>query len=629
MTNRLTLWYDRPAREWTEALPVGNGRLGAMVFGGPDTERLALNEGSLWSGFPRDGNRPEGVQALPRIREAVRAGRYVEADALCKGMQGDYTESYLPLGDLRLDFADTGAVSGYRRELDLTRAVATTLYQRGGTTYTREVFANAPDGVLVMRLVCDRPGGLSLRVRLDSPLRHQVRAEGGGGLVMQGHAPSHVIPSYLGDRPEAVFYDASRPGMGFEARLLAVPEGGIVSAEGDGLHIKGADAVTLLLAAATGYRGFDQAPGRSADCRSALRAAAARPYRALLADHERDYGKPFRACGAGSRTGHHRTLPTDERVRHFHAGDDPDLAALLFQYGRYLLISSSRPGGLPANLQGIWNDEIRPPWSSNYTININAEMNYWPAEVGNLAECYAPVVDWMRGLAANGQKTAEVVYGAGGWCAHHNSDLWAPTWPVGDGGGDPVWANWPMGGAWLCQHLWEHYAFSGDREFLKTRAYPLMKGAAQFCLDFLVDDGHGHLVTIPSTSPEHKFHTPDGTLAAVSSACTMDMAIIHDLFTHCIGGGGSTGRGRRVRGGAGRPRVRVCCRRRSTRTASCRSGPRISRRKTRTTGTSRTCSGCTPAIRSRKKERRCCSRRPGGRWSGAATPGPAGRWPGS
>ncbi len=557
MTNTLTLWYDRPAQEWTEALPLGNGRLGAMVFGGPDTERLALNEGSLWSGYPRDGNRPEGRQSLPRIREAVRAGRYLEADTLCRELQGDYTESYLPLGDLFLDFERGGVVSDYRRDLDLTRAAATTRYQRDGTWHTREVFASAPDGVLAVRLVCDRPGGLSFRARLTSPLRHQVRAEGGDGLVMQGRAPSHVMPSYLGDSPEAVTYDESHPGVGFEARLLAVLEGGTVSAEGDGLRVEGADAVTLLLVAATGYHGFDRTPSRTADCLPTLLAAADRPYSALLTDHERDYRSLFESVALDLGPATTGTLPTEERVRRFRDEDDPDLAVLLFQYGRYLLISSSRPGGLPANLQGLWNEEVRPPWSANYTININTQMNYWPVEIVSLAECFSPVVDWMRGLAANGRRTADALYGAGGWCAHHNSDPWATTWPVGDGGGDPVFANWPMGGAWLCRNLWDHYAFSGDREFLKTRAYPLLKDAAQFCLDFLVDGDGGHLVTVPSTSPEHKFHTPEGPLAAVGSASTMDMAIIHDLFTHGIGAAQTLGEDAEFAAALGAARVRL------------------------------------------------------------------------
>ena len=532
LTRDLTLWYDRPAHDWTEALPIGNGRLGAMVFGGTHTERLALNDGSLWSGFPRDGNRPEGLDALPRIREAVLAARHVEADRLCKEMQGDCTESFLPLGDLFLDFDAEGAVTDYRRDLDLTRAVATTRYQQDGVAHTREVFMSAPAGVLAMRISCDQHGALSFSARLESPLRNEVYADGSDSLVMQGRAPGHVVPIYLGDSPDAISYDD--PGMGFEVRLLVVLEGGQMFAEGGQLRIAGADAVTLLVASATGFDGFDQMPRLTADCLPILTAASGRSYEALLTDHEQDHGKLFERVTLDLAPGTAVALPTDERIRRFYNGDDPDLAALLFQYGRYLLIASSRPGGLPANLQGIWNDELRPPWSSNYTININTQMNYWPAEIGNLPECSIPLLDWMRDLAANGRKTAEVVYGAGGWCAHHNSDPWAPTWPVGDGGGDPVYANWPMGGAWLCRNLWELYAFSGDLALLKGHIYPLLKGAAQFCLDFLVDDGRGNRVTIPSTSPEHKFHSPEGPLAAVGSACTMDMAIIHDLFTNVI-----------------------------------------------------------------------------------------------
>ncbi len=542
MTNdKMSLWYDRPAREWTEALPVGNGRLGAMVFGGVETERLQLNETSLWSGHPRDGNNPEALAALPLIREAVLSGRYSEADALSRRLQGGFTESYLPLGDLYLDFDDEGVVTQYRRELDLTRAVAETQYQRAGANHTRAVYASAPDGVIVVRLSCDAPGSLTFRARFGSRLRHTTHAEGADALVLQGRAPSHVVPSYLGDDPQAITYDEAHPGMGFEARLKVLAEGGMVSADGEGLRVRGADAVTLLIAAATGYRGFDVPPAQTADASPAPALARLKPYDRLLSDHECDYQALFGrvSLDLGPATTAH--LPTDERVRRFGDSDDPQLAALLFQYGRYLLIASSRPGGLPANLQGIWNDELRAPWSSNYTININTQMNYWPAEVTNIAECFVPVSDWMRGLAVKGHKTAEVVYGAGGWCAHHNSDPWAQSWPVGDGHGDPVWANWPMGGAWLCNNLWDHYAFSSDRAVLRETVYPLLKGAAKFCRDFLVNDGHGHLVTVPSTSPEHKFHTPESPLAAVGMATTMDMMVIHDLFTHCIEASGVLG----------------------------------------------------------------------------------------
>jgi alpha-L-fucosidase 2 len=534
MTNLLTLWYDQPAREWTEALPVGNGRLGAMVFGGVEHERLQLNESSLWSGGPRDGNNAGASEALPKVRDAVLAGDFLEADQFAKHLQGSYTESFMPLGDVYLDFEGDDPVTGYRRDLDLTNAAATTRYQQGGAVFTRTVFASAPDNVLVIRLTCDLPRSIAFQVRFSSHLHHTVRADGVDGLVLSGHAPTHVVPSYLGDHPNAVSYEEAHPGMGFESRLLVVPEGGTLTAEGEGLRVQGAHSVTLLIAAATGYVGFDCVPNSTADAAPFLNLASGKPYERLLSDHERDYQALFGRVSLDLGSTTTEDMPTDERVRRFHDSNDPQLAVLLFQYGRYLLISSSRPGGLPANLQGIWNDELRPPWSSNYTININTQMNYWPVEVGNLTECFVPMVSWMRGLAVNGHKTAEITYSAGGWCAHHNSDPWAQSWPVGNGHGDPVWANWPMGGAWLCQNLWDHYAFSGDRTLLQDTVYPLLKGAAQFCRDFLIDDGHGHLVTIPSTSPEHKFHTPEGPLAAVSMATTMDLMLLHDLFTHCI-----------------------------------------------------------------------------------------------
>ena len=530
----LLLWYRRPAAQWTDALPLGNGRLGAMVFGGVAMERLQLNETSLWSGHLHEGDNPQGCEVLPRVRQAVLAGQYAEADRLARLMQGPWTESYMPLGDLFLDFeAADGPISDYRRDLDLTRAVVTTQYQQGGATYTRGVFASAPDRAIVLRLTCDQPGRLSLRARFHSQLPHQVHAED-GGLVLVGKAPSHVEPSYLGDVPDAIVYGEG--GMAFEARLCAIADGGTVTGEADGLRITGADGVTLFLTAATGFSVSDAPTSGSPRIGGGggyLAAAAARPYDELLSDHLTDYQRLFGRVSLDLGPAPTAHLPTDERVAAFRDSDDPQLAALLFQYGRYLLISSSRPGGLPANLQGLWNEELRPPWSSNYTLNINTQMNYWPAEVANLAECFTPVVGWMQRLAANGRKTAETLYGAGGWCAHHNSDLWANSWPVGVGQGDPVWANWPMGGAWLCSSLWEHYAFSGDLKYLRTTVYPLLRGAAEFCLDFLTEDGRGHLVTIPSVSPEHHFHAPDGGLASVSMATTMDMAIVFDLFRHC------------------------------------------------------------------------------------------------
>jgi alpha-L-fucosidase 2 len=541
----LTLWYREPAQAWVEALPIGNGRLGAMVYGGYDIARFQLNEATLWSGGPREWDNPRAAQILPAVREAIFEGDYTRADALCQQMQGPYNESYQPLGDLLIAFDDPSPPAEYRRELDLERAVATARFVQGGVTYHYEAFASHLDQVLVVHLACDAPGQVSASIRLDSLLRHEVAARGDDSLILSGQCPAHVDPNYLQTADPVCYADDA--GMRFAVHLRAIVEGGMVEAAGDALRVRGADVLTVLLSAATSYTGFDRDPVREgrdpgAAAERFLDAAAAQPYVALLERHVADYqvlfGRVSLDLGASPDR---RALPTDERIVRFADDGDPELAALLFQYGRYLLIASSRPGGQPANLQGIWNEHVRPPWSANYTLNINAEMNYWPAESCALPECHGPLFDLIADLAKNGRRTAQVNYRAAGWVAHHNTDLWRQSAPVGGGHGNPVWANWPMGGAWLCRHLWEHYAFTGDEAFLRERAWPLMAGAARFCLDWLIEDGEGHLVTIPSVSPEHMFYTPEGEPAAVSAAATMDMAIIWDLFTNCIEASGVLG----------------------------------------------------------------------------------------
>jgi alpha-L-fucosidase 2 len=336
-----------------------------------------------------------------------------------------------------------------------------------------------------------------------------------------------------------VYDDAEGQGMRFEARLRAVAQSGTVRASKDGLQVENTSAVTLLVSAATGFRGFDKMPDTaaaelSATCRKTLDAAAPKPYETLRAAHVADHQKLFRRVSLDLGRTEAADLPTDERITKYGSDEDPALTALYFQYGRYLLIASSRPGSQPANLQGIWNDMVRPPWSSNWTININTQMNYWHAETCNLSECHMPLFDMVEDLAVNGQKTAQVNYGARGWVAHHNADLWRQSAPVGTGSGDPVWANWAMSSPWLSQHFWEHYQFTGDREFLRKRAYPVMRGASEFCLDWLVREKSGKLVTCPSVSPENAFRTPDGKRATVSAGTSMDLEIIWDLFTNVI-----------------------------------------------------------------------------------------------
>jgi alpha-L-fucosidase 2 len=509
-----------------------------MVFGGATTERLQLNEATLWSGGPKETNNPGARAVLPLVRAAVFAGRFKEAEELCKKMQGPYTQSYQPLGDLKLEFTG-GAVTAYERSLDLDRAIATTRYQVGDATVTREVFASHPDQLLVVRISANRPGAVSFTASLDSLLQHEADAAADRTLRLRGRAPSHVDPNYIRNTPVPVRYDGE--GMRFEVQVEIRADGGSVKGEGVMLRVERANTVTLLLSAGTSFNGFDKSPARegrdaAAVTRAPLAAAGERTYEDLLtrhlADHQALYRRVTLDLGEAPAA---RDLRTVARLKRFAQGEaDPGLATLLFNYGRYLLIASSRPGGQPANLQGLWNDLIRPPWSSNYTININTQMNYWPAEVANLAECHEPLFAFIAELAVNGRRTAEINYGARGWVSHHNSDLWRHSAPVGDGTGSPVWANYAVSGPWLCQHLWEHYAFSGDRQFLRERAWPLLRGAAEFCLDWLVDDGHGRLVTAPSSSPEIGFITPDGTRGLVTHATTMDLAIIWENFTHTI-----------------------------------------------------------------------------------------------
>ncbi len=526
------LWYRKPAEKWTDALPVGNGRLGAMVFGGVESERLQLNEDTLWSGYKREWNNPDAPNHLAEVRRLVMEKEdYIAADRACTRMQGPYNESYLPLGDLNLSFERAGAVSGYRRELDLDTAIARVSYRSGQTTYTREVFASAFEPVIVVHIEADGPGRVSFTATLTSLLRSGVRAEGNDTLVLAGKAPSHVDPNYLKSDNPVLYDEAPGKGMRFACRLHAVAGEGHVTTDGDRLVVRDANSVTLRIAAATSFRGGDP----EEICRAHLRLSDRVSIWHLRNDHLMTHRELFRrvSIDLGAKA---PALPTDERLEAVKKGaSDRHLEALYFQYGRYLLITSSRESTQAANLQGIWNDQVRPPWSSNYTVNINTQMNYWPAETCNLAECALPLFDLIAELAANGRETAHVNYRLPGWVSHHNVDLWRQSAPVGNfGAGSPTWANWQMSGPWLCSHLWEHYLFSGDRKFLAERAYPLMKGAAEFCLAWLIPDKQGRLTTCPSVSTENSFLTPDGKTAQTSAGCTMDIALIRELFANVI-----------------------------------------------------------------------------------------------
>lgn len=513
--SNLILWYDRPASNWTEALPVANGRLGAMVFGSVTNERLQLNDDTLWAGHVQDRVNLRAIAALPEVRRLIFEGKNEEASRLAsETMMGvpPTVQSYQTLGDLHLNFHHRGIVSDYHRWLDLDGAVAGTEYTVDGTRYTREVFASHPDGVLVVRLAADGPATLDLDVKLDRPENFATTKVGDRGLHMSGRAGG-----------DGVRYDV-------------VLQSSVGTAAGNTLQIRGAKTVTLALASQTDYNFAEPAQPLALD---RFAAASDRSRKAisrasdLLSRHQRDYRSLFRRVSLD--LGPAPLLATDQRLDAVRKGaEDPSLAALYFQFGRYLTIACSRPGDMPANLQGLWCADLSAPWNADYHTNINLQMNYWPTEVANLSECHLPLFDLMNLLAKSGHKTAKEMYGADGWVVHHLSDVWGFTVPA-----DGVWGVWPVGAAWLARHPWEHYLFTEDKKFLKEKGYPLMKGAAHFILDFLVTAPQGlpvagKLVTNPSHSPENAFRKVDGTTSQFTYASTMDLEIVHDLLTHTI-----------------------------------------------------------------------------------------------
>jgi len=565
----LSLWYDRDAQEWTEALPLGNGRMGAMVFGGVDGEHLQLNEDTLYSGYPLRLGVPDIKGSLTEVVKMIREGRYREADDfVTANCLGRCQESYQPMADLYIEIDGKGEISGYRRELDLSTATARVGYSRGGINYEREYFASYPAGVIVVRMMCDKPHGMNLRASLKA--EHptgRTRAGTQDTLVMTGQVPGLVIRRPFGmlegrgergkypelfdengnRRPGAapVMYadEIGGEGMLFETQVRAAWTDGDVSLSSYGIWVTKTTEVVFVVSAGTSFNGMRKSAARegldpSMRASADMKRASESTYDALLAEHIADYQSLFSrvSLNVAERTAKSE-LPTDQRIRLFEQGDDEQLVEVLFQFGRYLMIAGSRPGTQPLNLQGIWNKEVTPPWAGGYTMNINTEMNYWHAEVCNLAECHEPLFRMIEECAVNGAKTAEGCYGMRGWTAHHNVTIWRHTDPVD---GQAKAAFWPMAAGWLCRHLWEHWLYGGDMDFLK-RAYPLMKGAAEFYLDWLVEDNNGMLVTPVSTSPENDFILPDGHRASVSMGCTMDMSIIMDNFQQCVDAGSILG----------------------------------------------------------------------------------------
>lgn len=543
----LLLWYDHPATCLEEALPLGNGRLGALVYGGTGEERISLNDITLWTGEPDRGTAHPDIAAgagskaagtIPLIREALEREDYALAEQLQRQVQGHFSESYMPLGTLWIRHLETGEVSAYRRELDLSTARAQVSYLRGGKAFSAEYFVSAPDSVVLVRMRAE--DGLHARLRLESllPTAFTVSPD---GLIMDGYAAWHAYPDYYAPQPGALLYDPSR-GIHFRTVLCVRHKGGEVRADGRELVLDGCSEATLLLVNATSFNGFDKDPVREGKPYAALADAAAaraqkRSCEELWRRHLADYLALFGGVtlDLGRTDPELKALPTDVQLRRYTADglSNPELEALYFQYGRYLLISSSRTPGVPANLQGLWNERLSPPWSCNYTVNINLEENYWPAEKVGLGVLHEVLLDFIHNLSRNGRDAAQYYYGVQrGWNAGHNSDIWAMASPVGLGTGSPSWANWTMGGAWLSTHLWEHWLFSRDRTRLE-KDYPVLRDAARFCLDWLVEKD-GEWITSPGTSPENLYISPGGRPMATLYGATADLAMVRECLSDAI-----------------------------------------------------------------------------------------------
>jgi alpha-L-fucosidase 2 len=513
----LKLWYDKPAdKVWEAALPIGNGRIAGMVYGNPASELIKLNEGTIWSGGPNRNDNPKALAALPEIRKLLLAGEYAKASDLAapnvesriNGM------NYQLLGNLKVIFPGHETYSNYYRDLDLDRAVAKTSYVVNGVTYTREVFASLTDQVIALRLTASKSGQMTFSVGMESQQQVQLSTRKGNELVLNGIS---------GDK------DGVKGAVKFNSIVRVSTNGGKVGANNNSIDVKGANSATLLISIATNFNSYKDLSGdenkRAADY---LSKAAAKNYSQLITNHVAAYQKLFRRVKLDLGTSAAVKQSTDIRIANFSKGGDPSLASLYFQFGRYLLISSSQPGGQPANLQGIWNDKMNPPWGSKYTININTEMNYWPAESTNLTEMHEPLIKMVQELSETGEETAKVMYGANGWVTHHNTDLWRITGHV-----DGVYSGmWPMGGAWLSRHLWDKYLYSGDKKYLGS-VYDAMKGSAQFYADFLIEEPtHKWLVVAPSNSPENAPAIAKGK--SIQAGTTMDNQIVFELFSNVI-----------------------------------------------------------------------------------------------
>ncbi|WP_348798054.1 glycoside hydrolase family 95 protein [Flavobacterium adhaerens] len=532
------LWYNQPAEFFEESLVLGNGKMGATVFGGVNTDKIHLNDITLWSGEPVNANMsPEAYKNIPAIREALKNEDYKLAEELNKKLQGKNSERYLPLGTLEIKHFNDGKVSNYRRELDLSAAVSKVSYEIDGVKYTREYFVSAPDQIMVVKLTSNKKGALSFEINSSSLLQSSVEVKD-NVLTMDGIAPIHensgytVLPKFL---------EIKERGTRFASVLKIKNTDGEIINSNKSLGVKNATEAIIYVSVATSFKGFDVNPSidgvAEPIAKKNVEKAFSKSFDKLKETHLADYQKFYNRVllDLGKTTA--PDLPTDERLLRYADGkEDKNLEILYFNFGRYLLISSSRTMGVPANLQGLWNPHLFAPWSSNYTMNINLEENYWLAENTNLSEMHQPLLGFIKNLSVTGKVTAETFYGVNkGWTAAHNSDIWAMSNPVGQfGKEDPMWACWPMAGAWLSTHIWEHYVFTQDKKYLKEEGYPLMKGAAEFCLGWLIEDKNGNLITAPSTSPENQYKLADGFVGATLYGGTADLAMIRECFDKTI-----------------------------------------------------------------------------------------------
>lgn len=534
----MSLWYDQPATEWVEALPIGNGRLGAMIYGKPEREELQLNEETVWAGAPGNNINPETGKAIPIIRQLLGEGKYAEAqkyaDAHVKSLNDGMP--YQPVGSLFLNFPGHENYTNYRRALDIANAVTTITYTSNGVNYKREIFASIPDQVIVVRLSADKPASISGSISLNSPHAAVQTGVENDEITLSGRTGDH---------------EGKNGAIRFVAKTRVVFDWPLQNRKNDPatdkrlsfdstqVHLSGVDAATLYISIATNYKNYKDISGNPEQTAAGyLNAAVQKDYVSVREAHTAAYHHYFDRVKLDLGTTDAAHLPTNVRIKRFAEGDDPQLAALYFQFGRYLLISGSQPGGQPLTLQGIWNDKLMPPWDSKYTININTEMNYWPAEVANLSELHEPLLRMIGEIAETGRQSAAQTYGARGWVTHHNTDIWRVSDPVD---GARSWGLWPMGGAWLSQHLWEHYLFTGDKNFLRE-AYPILREASRFFADVLQPEPeHAWLVVSPSVSPENDYTTDDKQRAAITAGATMDNQLVFDLFSRTATAAGLLG----------------------------------------------------------------------------------------